>query len=123
MPSRAAAQAFLAEFAASNQRLSEVLGAPFRFHDDFSKYPETEADTGYADYERENLLSVIGELSRITTDSAQMIYEVGHNIAKNRPRMALKLFTVAADMDPSRPLFLRARDRMRETVAKMDQAG
>lgn len=61
---RAEARAFLEAFAETNAALPDVLGAPFAFHDRFDQYPETLPDTGYAQYERENLHTVVQYLGQ-----------------------------------------------------------
>ncbi len=54
LPTRTAARDFVAGFAASNRALEAAHG--IRFHDDFSRYPETPGDDGFAAYEQRNLL-------------------------------------------------------------------
>ncbi|MGI3171699.1 hypothetical protein ACRARG_21360 [Pseudooceanicola sp. C21-150M6] len=121
-PSRAEAQAFLAEFAGSNRRLPDVLGHDFAFHDDMSKYPETPQDTGYAEYERDNLLALVARLSGIASvERALPLYNIGKSIAEIRPRMALTLMELASELDPARQDVRRDILRLTEIVQDMDR--
>ncbi|KAA8610011.1 hypothetical protein [Salipiger aestuarii] len=119
---RAEAERFYAAFDESNRRLAAVVGAPFAFHGDFSKYPETVEDTGYEAYEREMLLSLIAELSRIASpDRAGLLRRVGLHLEKSRPGMAFDLLDFAHDLNPGGPVIRQARERVAKALAEREK--
>lgn len=112
-PARADAERFLAAFAESNRRLEAVIGAPFAFHEDFSKYPEEEPDTGYDAYERDMLLSLVLRLSAIAPpDRCNPLRRAGLHLEHSRPRMALELLEIARDLNPGGPVIRQACERI-----------
>lgn len=121
-PTQAQAREFLDFFAESNKNLEKVVGHPFQFHDDFSKYPEQPIETDYAKYERENLLQLVAKLADLSSlDTARSISAVARNIKQIRPRMALELVSIARKMHPHAPQIGKLHAEISTVVANMEK--
>lgn len=111
------ARAFVETFRASNAALPNVLGTPFAFHNRFDQYPETLADTGYAEYERASLRTIVQHLGQgANVANGLLLQKAALALEDTSPDMAIELLEMARRMHPaaeSIPKILRrlTRDR------------
>ncbi|GKY88062.1 hypothetical protein [Sinisalibacter aestuarii] len=111
LPTHNQAREFYAAFKNSNQALEERLQG-FEFHDDFSRYPDVLVNTGFGEYERENLYRILSSISKTNPeDLARRLIELEGRVRKRslfamlKPEilgadLADELISIASDLDP-----------------------